>query len=504
MGLITYVIRRVIFIIPVLIGVTALIFAITLLFSPEIRASIYMRDLRAASDVERRTIIEETINAYGLRDPFYKQYFTWVGQVLQGNLGWSMVDNRAVIESLINRFPATLEIVIYSAPFIVFLGIFLGVQSAVHRDKWIDHITRGVSIMGWSLPSFWLGILLLAIFYLYFGVSVFSPGRLSGQVQSYVSSGMYVGDTNVRFFEKYTGLNTFDGILNGIRALILPKTIVLNGTVVDPQSARFVTINHETATYEAITHINITYATITDAIKEDGTLANLTVPAGTIINGTITEGNVINGTVADGMISNRPITSGSITFVVPEFGMTFINGKSTYQTITDGTVFNGTIIDKTIVKENVAGTFGVAYDAFGHLLLPVIVLIVIQCALLIRVMRSSMLESLSKPYIIAAKAKGLTNKEVINKHARRNALIPVVTLSGLLVGGMLTGLTITETVFGLGGLGNWAAQAAIGIGGGPDVPAVLGFAMFSAIVFVVANLIVDILYAYIDPRIRLA
>jgi peptide/nickel transport system permease protein len=110
-----------------------------------------------------------------------------------------------------------------------------------------------------------------------------------------------------------------------------------------------------------------------------------------------------------------------------------------------------------------------------------------------------MLEALSKPYITTAKAKGLSRKVVIYKHARRNALIPVATLSGMLVAGLLGGLVITETVFAFGGLGSWAATAAIGL----DIPAVLGYAMLTAVMFVVANLIVDILYAFIDPRIRL-
>ena len=138
-------------------------------------------------------------------------------------------------------------------------------------------------------------------------------------------------------------------------------------------------------------------------------------------------------------------------------------------------------------------------DALLHLLGPALVLIFIQSATMVRVTRSSMLEALGKTYIVAARAKGLSRKETIYRHARRNALIPVVTISGLLVGGMLTGLTITETVFSFGGIGAWAAQAAIRL----DVAVVFLYAMFSALIFVLSNLIVDVLYAYVDPRIRL-
>jgi peptide/nickel transport system permease protein len=144
----------------------------------------------------------------------------------------------------------------------------------------------------------------------------------------------------------------------------------------------------------------------------------------------------------------------------------------------------------------------ITLDALRHIALPTMALTIINIALLIRVTRSSMLETLGKNYIITARAKGLKNKEVINKHARRNALIPVATLSGMLAAGLLTGVVITETVYGIDGLGRWAAEAA-GTVGSPDVSGVLGFALFTCIVYVITNLLVDVLYAYLDPRIRL-
>jgi peptide/nickel transport system permease protein len=138
-------------------------------------------------------------------------------------------------------------------------------------------------------------------------------------------------------------------------------------------------------------------------------------------------------------------------------------------------------------------------DGIRHLVLPVAVLSLLNSAVLIRVTRSSMLESLGKDYITAAKAKGLSRKEVVYKHARRNALIPAVTISGLMIASLLTGVVITETVFNMGGIGQYAATSAIIL----DVPPVIGYALLSAVVFVISNLIVDVLYAYIDPRIRL-
>lgn len=145
------------------------------------------------------------------------------------------------------------------------------------------------------------------------------------------------------------------------------------------------------------------------------------------------------------------------------------------------------------------GQLWIFLDSVRHLILPVTVLSLLNSAVMVRVTRSSMLEALGKDYITAAKAKGLTRKEVINKHARRNALIPALTISGMMVAGLLTGVTITETVFNMGGIGQYAAASATRL----DIPPVVGYTVMSAVVFVISNLIVDILYAYIDPRIRL-
>jgi len=138
-------------------------------------------------------------------------------------------------------------------------------------------------------------------------------------------------------------------------------------------------------------------------------------------------------------------------------------------------------------------------DALRHLVLPVIVLAYVSWALILRVTRSSMLETLRQEYVMTARSKGLREKVVINKHARRNALIPVVTISGITVAFLFNGLVITEYIFDLHGLGRWAAVAAQQF----DLPALLGYLLFNGALIVLANLIVDTMYAFIDPRVRL-
>jgi peptide/nickel transport system permease protein len=111
-----------------------------------------------------------------------------------------------------------------------------------------------------------------------------------------------------------------------------------------------------------------------------------------------------------------------------------------------------------------------------------------------------MLETLRMEYVTTARAKGLRERDVVNKHARPNAMIPVVTLAGFQVIGLLGGVVITETVFNYPGIGQAAANAAAQL----DVVTTLGFAIFNGLILIVANLVVDILYAVVDPRVRLS
>ena len=314
-------------------------------FSPERRAAAYITSPQQAKDIHK------IVAKYGLNDPFYIQYGRWMKQLLQGNLGWSLVASSTVLDAFRRYLPVTLELILFAAPLIIFTGIWFGTLAGVHRDTWIDHTSRIVSIVGWSLPTFLFALIMLMLFYGYF--NWFPPGIISDKTSMYIIN-------NSDKFIRYTGMYTIDGILNG--------------------------------------------------------------------------------------------------------------------------------------------EFWITLDALRHLVLPVLTEVIVIFALLVRVMRSGMIEALSQDYIITAKAKG-ANKETINKkHARRNAMIPVMTISGVLIAGLMTGMISVEFVFNRQGLGWWLANSAIQL----DVPALLAVCLFVGFIFVIANLIVDILYAYVDPRIRLS
>lgn len=137
-------------------------------------------------------------------------------------------------------------------------------------------------------------------------------------------------------------------------------------------------------------------------------------------------------------------------------------------------------------------------DVLRHLVLPAITLGTSMAALLTRLTRSSMLEVLRQEYIRAARAKGLGRRVVVWRHGLRNALIPVLTLAGIQFGYLLGGSVIVETIFGWPGVGRLAVNAIWK----RDLPVIQGTVLIFTLLFVLVNLVVDVLYAYLDPRIR--
>lgn len=138
------------------------------------------------------------------------------------------------------------------------------------------------------------------------------------------------------------------------------------------------------------------------------------------------------------------------------------------------------------------------FQALRHLALPALALGTIPMAIIARMTRSAMLEVLSQDYVRTARAKGLKEGTVVIRHALRNAWLPIITVVGLQVGRLLSGAILTETVFSWPGIGRWLIDAIYA----RDYPIVQGVTLFIAIIFVAVNLIVDILYALVDPRIR--
>jgi peptide/nickel transport system permease protein len=145
------------------------------------------------------------------------------------------------------------------------------------------------------------------------------------------------------------------------------------------------------------------------------------------------------------------------------------------------------------------GNLRIFWDAARHLVLPGLTLAITQWALLVRITRSSLLDVLRQDYITTARAKGVPEQRVINLHARRNAVLPVISTGGVAVSLLISGVVVIEVVFNFNGIGRAAVEAMLSA----DVPAVVGFTLFTCVVTVLTSLITDVLYAFVDPRTRL-
>ena len=350
--------RRALLALPVAIGVVTVIFLALSAMTPIMRVAYYV-----GSNPTRlnKDLMEQAIHNYGLDQPIWVQYANWLKKIVfldfGRSYGYGEEAGPPVLSTILNSLSPTLELVIYSVPFVMMFSIWFGTKAALNQNKTTDHVARVFGTLGTSFPVF-------------------------------VVSGLLI-----------------------MLALVIQ----------DPRHIQFVPVG----TLDYFMQIDV------DSRMAHGSF-----------------------TVYTNMMSID----------------TFLNG--------DMTLF---------------------LNSVEHLILPVAVLVLTQCAALIRVTRSGLIEELGKPYVMCAKAKGLSKKDALYKHARKNASISVLTILGLLLSNMFVSLAIVERVFERPGFASLLIDSARTM----NTPVLLTGAMFVALFFVILNLAVDILYQYIDPRIRL-
>jgi len=329
-----YAIKRFLTIVPVLIGISLIVFSFIHLIPGD--PAVAMLGERATPQS-----VAEVRAQLGLDRPLYTQYFLYVGKVLRGDLGVSILRGDPVLRDLVRRFPATVELALSAILIAIAVGIPMGIIAAVWRNSVFDGLSRLVALTGVSMPIFWLGLMLAWFF---------------GVVLGWLPTGFRLGT----------------------EVTLVPVT---------------------------------------------------------------------NFYILDSLLTKNPQALAS---------------------------------------------------SLRHLILPAVALSTIPMAVIARMTRASLLEVLSQEYIRTAEAKGLPQVAVILRHAMRNALLPVMTVTGLQVGRLLAGAILTETIFSWPGIGLWIYESIQA----RDYPIVQGATLFIATIFVMVNLLTDVLYAAVDPRIK--
>ena len=329
-----FIVRRLLALIPVLIGVSLVVFFLIRMI-PGDPVIVMLGERANAQDVAR------VRSEMGFDRQIYIQYVEWMGRVLRGDLGKSIIGYTPVMDELKQRLPGTIEMVVLGMFIGVVVGVSIGIISAIKQNSWIDIGAMFAALIGVSMPIYWLALML--IYALAVNRKILPPSsRLDAELMVDVRTGFMLIDT------------------------LLMRDLKL-----------------------------------------------------------------------------------------------FAN-------------------------------------AVWHLILPSVVLSTVIMPILARLTRSSMLEVMCQDYVRTARAKGLTDHIVIIRHALKNALLPVVTVIGLQLGGLLGGALLTETIFSWPGMGLWTYRAILA----RDYPIVQGAVLVSATIYVFVNLFVDISYAYLDPRIR--
>jgi peptide/nickel transport system permease protein len=218
MQLALYILRRLLLLIPLLFGVTLIVFILTRVV---ISGSPVDRMVPPMASAEER---ERIADQYGLNDPILTQYVRYIGDLLTGDLGTSFNTSRAVTSDLGNFFPATFELTTYAMFVAVLIGVPLGVVAALRRDTWVDHLSRFVSVFGVAMPVFWLS--LIAIYFLFYRWEIVAApiGRMNPRMNPPDDiTGLYVVDSII------TGNGT--ALVESVKVLILPVLILAFGAM---------------------------------------------------------------------------------------------------------------------------------------------------------------------------------------------------------------------------------------------------------------------------------
>ncbi|MCB9062288.1 MAG: ABC transporter permease subunit [Halobacteriovoraceae bacterium] len=332
----SFIISKLSYLIPLLFGISIMAFGLIRLV-PGDPVMLLIGERGASPE-----IYQEMKQKMGYDKSIFSQYFIFLKNVLKGELGESVISKRPVLEEFIERFPATLELGFLSLFMACLLGIPIGIICAVKRNSILDYFFMGSSLVGYSMPIFWWGLLLILFFSVTLGLTPVS-GRISVLYE----------------IESITGFFLID------------------------------------------------------------------------------------------------------SWFTDEPWETFIS-------------------------------------SVNHLILPAIAMGTIPLAVISRMTRSSMLEVLGEDYIRTAKSKGVPWRKIILIHALKNALIPIITVIGLLFSSIITGAILTETIFSWPGIGKWIVASITA----RDYPVIQGGILIIALLIICINLLVDFLYVLVNPKMR--
>jgi peptide/nickel transport system permease protein len=477
-----------------------------------------LADLRQAQTNQREALIQARIDVLNLDQPIPVRYAGWLAGVAQCAIPFTACDlgltrdGQQVTVLVAQAVQATFQLVLASTFLAMFLGIGIGIVSALRQYSGLDYTVTFTAFLFFSLPIFWIAVLLKQYGAIRFNdwlraptiawwvivvVSLLSAFAwavaIGGARQRRLLVGAVAAGVTalVLFYLSATEWFATPGLgLVGVAVLAFGAAVGVTALVSGLERRPVLNSTLATAAVGVVS-----YLVLGPIIGEDTNAA--TIGLLLLITLAISLGiGFLLGGLDKGQAARAAAITGVLTagVVFMEFALQAVPA---YTRSVRGTVL-ATIGSNT---PNYAGTFWETFlDTVTHLILPTLAIMLISFATYSRYTRANMLESMQQDFVRTARSKGLTERTVVMRHGFRNTMIPITTLVAFDFGAVIGGAVITETVFGWRGMGALFREGLTNVDPNP----VMGFYIVTAVAIVVFNMLADIAYAYLDPRIRLS
>ena len=474
-----------------------------------------------STELNKDFLIAKMIRDLQLDVPPPIRYFSWLRGIVSGlwgdlDMGLSR-NNIPVIELLAQAIPVTVKLVIAATFLAIIFGISVGMITAIRQYSRFDYVMTFISFLLFSLPIFWVAVLLKEFMAIQFNDFLADPKippitiALFSLTIGFILAG-FAGGTKIQFLSVMAGGATFTAatltFMSGSNWFLEPALGIFGVTFLALSSAAIVIqlisgLDNKKgliAGFGTAVAIGASYFPLQNLMSEDASFFSILAIFAIVISLGITIGFLVS------KIDRRVyIRIGLFTALISTFPIIIDRFMKEFPGYMNSDAVNGRPVptlgqnNDMLTPEQLENFWVSGLDTAVHLVLPTIALTLISFAGYVRFSRGSLLEVLNMDYIRTARAKGLTERTVIVRHGMRNAMLPLTTILVNDFAGLLGGAIITEGVFAWKGMGQLFNDALRGY----DMNLFMGVFILTATLTVLANFVADLLYGVVDPRIRI-
>ena len=511
--MLTFILRRLGAIVLVLLVASFIVYNLTAITADP------LADLKGSSAANRQELIDNRIELLRLDLPAPVRYFIWLGGaskcfIGQCDLGIAFSrSNQQVTDAVASAAASTIQLVTAATIVAVIFGLTIGILTALRQYSGFDYSVTFLTFIVYSLPIFWIAVLLKEFGAIRFNEFLANPvisiqailltGLIAGVIFMAIIGGSWKRRL-ITFGSAFVAAGGMLALLGFTNWFAAPSIGIVGVIITGIGAAVGVTALSTGLANRRTLYASLITVGIWAALYYPLQYLFFYVPTGWML--------FLMGLVAIGLGIGVGILVGGDGKKEAARTAAIVSFITFFVIIVDRVMLVYTDYVARIPQSGVIATIGSKtpglkgdmwfqiLDGFAHLLLPTIALALVSIAAYTRYSRSSLLEVMNQDYVRTARAKGLTERTVIMRHAMRNALIPIATIIAFDIGALIGGAVITETIFAWKGMG---ALFVDGLNAG-DVNLVMGFFVVTGILAVIFNLIADLLYSALDPRIRVS